>query len=497
MKKIRLFSLILAAALSIQAALPVFAAPEEEPAATPPASSAPMETTLPPETEPTMPADFLGDASVEYGSRTLDAKRPLSDEKDYTAEATAALLYDIGSDTLVFAQDPDKRVFPASLTKIMTCLMTIEMQQDLEAVVTVTKEGLKGMEPGGSIANLQVDEEMTVRNLLYCLMVRSANDAASTLAAYNSGTIEAFVEKMNQRAVEIGCTGTHFVNPHGLHDENHYTTARDMAKIMREAMKYPLFEELFGTAEYVVPQTNKSEARELITTNYLIRSGGQPSVLDTRVLGGKTGFTTPAGRCLVAAAEYEGTKLISVVMGTQAKYGANRYTYIRYGNFEETSELLDYAYSNYTTMQVLAEGQIMAQFPVAQGAQDAFGAVRTGMSSAVPLGSSYESLRYEYALHEGGLTAPLSKDADIGLVRVWFGNTCLAQQELYASTAVAVKEEAPQKPHRTERNSIDWWNIALWGVLIVVALIFVVMLLLRLRAIVRHRRRQAQRRRRR
>ncbi len=482
--------MLLAGFLAFEAlVLPVWAEPEDAPQST--VETTP-ETTLPPETEPPMPADFLGDASVEYGSRTLDGRKPLADTGDYTAKATAALLYDIGSDTLVFAQDPDKRVYPASLTKIMTCLMTIEMQPDLEKIVTVTREGLRGMEPGGSIAALQVGEQMSVRNLLYCLMVKSANDAASTLATENSGSIEAFVEKMNQRAAEIGCTGTHFVNPHGLHDENHYTTARDMAKIMKEAMKYPLFEEIFSTAEYVVPATNMSEERNLITTNYLLRSGGYPNVVDKRVIGGKTGFTTPAGRCLVSVAQKGTMKLISVVMGTQAVYGANRYTFIRYGNFEETSELLDYAYSNYTTMAVMDPSQVTGQFPVEQGTQDAFGSIRKGMSASVPLGSGYEALRYEYVLN-GALTAPVKQGQEIGVARVWFGDICLAQQPMYSATVVARKEEEPNAGDETLDFEIPWKQI-LWGLVILAVVAIGWLMFLRMRAIARHRRRKAARR---
>ena len=325
MKKFRFLSLLTALLLTANAAAAaVSAVPEEEPAETTAVveTTVPMQTTLPPETEPAMPADFRGDASVAYGSRTLDAQKPLADKDDYSGNVKAALLFDLNSDTLVFAQDIDQQLYPASLTKVMTCLLTLEMEDDLDTVVTVTKAGLKGQEPGGSNVALKVDEQMTVRDLLYCLMVKSGNDAASVLAVHNSGSIEAFVEVMNRRAAELGCTGTHFMNPHGLHHDEHYTTARDMARILREAMQYPIFEEIFTTKEYTVPATNLSEARELKTTNFLIRSNGYPIVTDSRVLGGKTGNTSKAGRCLVALSEKEGMRLISVVRGAKAVYGA-------------------------------------------------------------------------------------------------------------------------------------------------------------------------------
>ncbi len=500
MKKYRLLSLLTALALAVSAPLPIYATQEE-----PVQTTAPIETTVPPETtapvieELVMPQSFQGDASVAYGSRTLDAKKPLTDTGDYRGDVKAALLYDLGSDSIVFAQDIDKRLFPASLTKIMTCLLTIEMQSDLDVMVTVTKDGLKGMEPGGSNVALQVGEEMSVRDLLYCLMVKSGNDAASVLAVQNSGSIEEFVEVMNSRAQELGCTDTHFVNPHGLHDEEHYTTARDMAKITAAAMQYPLFEEIFTTAEYTVPATNLSEVRELKTTNYLIRSNGYPIVVDSRVLGGKTGNTSQAGRCLVTLAEKNGMKLLSVVMGAEAVYGANRYTFIKYGNFEETSDLLDFAYKQFTTMQVLNPTQVTGPFAVSGGENNAFGTITNGMSAAVPLGSDYNTIRYEYTLPEGGLTAPLSQGDKIGTVRVWYGDTCLAQQDMLSAADVAVRHEPDTPQAGNQDDSLDLWNGILKVVLGALVALFVLVLVIRIGFAIkyyRRRRRKANKKRR-
>lgn len=477
------FSLIFGSANGMVSATQL---PEETTA--PVESTAAPETTVPAEAELTMPAGFQGDASVEYGSRTLDAKVPLADTDDYEGKVMAGLLYDIGSDTLVFAQNIDEKLYPASLTKVMTCLLTIEMQEDLDAMVTVTSAGLKDMEPGGSNVALQVDEQMSVKDLLYCLMVKSGNDAASVLAVYNSGSIEAFVELMNERAAELGCTGTHFMNAHGLHNDDHYTTARDMAKIVAEAMKYPIFETIFTTAEYTVPATNLSEARELKTTNYLIRSNGYPVVTDSRVLGGKTGNTSKAGRCLVALAEKNGMKLISVVLGAKATYGEDGYSFIRYGNFEETTKMLDFAYKNYTTMQVLNPTQVAGQFPVSGGDHNAFGTISEAMSAAVPVGSDINTIRYEYTLTDS-LSAPVAKGQKIGVVRVWNGDICLAQQDLLAASAVAVEQKTAQKSEKQDVSE-GLWNSILTGALVVVAVVFVVVLVIRARASAKRRRRR-------
>lgn len=496
MKNFRLLSILTALMVAVSAAaVPVSANPEEEPVMTtaPVQTTVPPETTLPPETEAMMPADFRGDASVEYGSRTLDAQKPLADTDDYTAEVKGALLYDLNSDTIVFAQNADAQLYPASLTKVMTCLMTIEMQQDLDQMVTVTKAGLKDMEPGGSNVALKVDEQMSVRDLLYCLMVKSGNDAASVLAVHNSGSIEAFVEDMNRRAQELGCTGTHFMNAHGLHNDEHYTTARDMARILREAMKYPIFEEIFTCKEYTVPATNLSEARELKTTNFLIRSNGYPIVTDSRVLGGKTGNTSKAGRCLVTLSEKDGMRLLSVVLGAKAVYGADGYSFLRYGNFEETSNLLDFAYGKYTTMQVLNPTQVAGQFAVNGGAHNAFGSIEASMSAVVPKDSDYNTIRYEYTLADGTLSAPVAKGQKIGLVRVWYDNICLAQQDLLSAADVAVEQQRTEVQRVDTDTSMDLWNNILKIVLAAVAVLFVLMLVLRIRAAAKRRRRHARR----
>lgn len=493
MKKFRLLSLLIALMLTANAAAAaVRAVPEEEPTGT----TAPVETTVPPQTappiqtEPTMPADFQGDASVEYGSRTLDARVPLTDTADYTGDVKAALLYDLNSDTLVFAQNIDEQLFPASLTKVVTCLLTLEMEEDLDTVVTVTSAGLKGQEPGGSNVALKVDEQMTVRDLLYCLMVKSGNDAASVLAVHNSGSIEAFVEVMNQRAAELGCTGTHFMNPHGLHHDEHYTTARDMARILKEAMRYPVFEEIFTTKEYTVPATNLSEARELKTTNYLIRSNGYPVVTDSRVLGGKTGNTSKAGRCLVALSEKEGMRLISVILGAKAVYGEDNYTFLRYGNFEETSNLLNFACKRFTTMQVLSPSQVAGQFAVSGGAHNAFGSITNGMSAVVPQGSDYNTIRYEYTLTDGGLTAPVEQGQKIGVVRVWYDHICLAQQELLSASDVAVEQKPAQAQRPVTEETLDLWDGILKIALGVAAVLFVLVVIVRIGNTVKRRRRR-------
>lgn len=187
--------------------------------------------------------------------------------------AKAALLMDYESGRMLYGLNEKDTEYPASITKVMTALLTLEAvdQGVLTLDQPVTAPSLvNDMDPTGSSADIKEGEVLTVEQLLYCMMLVSANEAACILAETVSGSQDAFVALMNQRAQELGCTGTHFVNPNGLHDPNHYSTAWDIYLITREAMKNETFMKICGTAAYVVPATNKSEERELYTTNSLI-----------------------------------------------------------------------------------------------------------------------------------------------------------------------------------------------------------------------------------
>lgn len=499
MKKNRIFGLLLASALTMQTLfMPVFAAPEEEPDSDPTASSAASEPSVPSSSEPaTLPTEFVipehvdGDASILMGSRTLDAQRPLADKDDYTAKVKAAIMYEMNSDTLILAQDADVQLYPASLTKVMTCLLTME-HADLADIVTVRGETINDLDPAGTSAHLKDGEQMSVEHMLYCLMVASANDGACVLAEHVAGDVDSFVEMMNQKALELGCTGTHFANPHGLHDENHYTTARDMAKIFKAALEYPVFHEIFGVDYYTVPATNLSEARELESTNYLIRNAGYPVVIDSRVLGGKTGFTTPAGRCLVALAEKDGMKMLTVIMGAKATYGSDGYSILRYGNFEENINLIDFGYETYETAMVLAPDQVMGQFPVTGGAHNAFGTVQEASYVVVPKGSGYDSVQYQYTIADGNLQAPVREKDPIGVVRVWFEDKCVAEQTLLAASDVAVMAASPAQEQDTQQDpdNTGLWHLFLMAALGVLAVVVVFLILVRIRAASRRARRK-------
>lgn len=420
--------------------------------------------------------ELRGDASVNNGSHSINAQVPVADLMDYLPDCKAALLYELDTETMLYGYNIDQKLYPASLTKVMTCLVALEMCEDLSEVITVPEAIIAEVDPSGSGIDLVAGEEVTMMDLLYGLMVESANDAASVIADHLCGSEEAFVRKMNQRAAQLGCEQTNFVNVHGLHNEEHYTTARDIARIMLACLENETFEELYSTSSYKMAATNKSEARQMYTTNYLISEAILQAYYDTRVIGGKTGSTTPAGRCLVTVSEDNGMRFLCVILGAQIQYGDDGWTVLNYGSFEQTQALLDFGFDHFMPTQVLSPNQMLGQFDVTNGSADVQGVVRGTVDTVLPADSQLSSVRYEYTLDRDTLTAPVEAGQPIGIVRVWYQTKCLAQQELYAGTSVAkdiattveggsVDPAAPVKP------AGNFWHIVLTAILILLALI--------------------------
>ena len=229
----------------------------------------------------------------------------------------SCVLLDNETNAVICSLNRDTQRYPASTTKVMTCLLALE-NLDLGATVTMTEEGVAGVADDSSNAGTVVGEEFTVEQCLYMLMLKSANDIANQLAVEMGGSLEGFADMMNERALSIGCTGTHFHNPSGLPDEEHYTTAMDLALIFQEALRNEKFREIISTLTYTVPPTNKyDDERTYSNHNSLIDPDSE--YYCEECIGGKTGFTNAAQRTLVTAAEKNGRTLICVTMKTPDK----------------------------------------------------------------------------------------------------------------------------------------------------------------------------------
>ncbi len=281
--------------------------------------------------------------------------------------AQSVILADMDTGEVLYESSADERCAPASLTKMMTALLAVEAIEAGEATrteyVTADANVRAGLDDNSSTAGIVAGEKLRMEELLYCALLASANESCNVLAVRLAGSVEAFAEKMNERAAALGCTGTHFVNANGLSDTDHYTTARDLMLIMREAMQHELFAEICGTASCIIPATNMSGSRELENTNALLntRSMYGDGYFYEGTLGVKTGYTADAGYCLASAVERDGVRLMAVVLGCAGSAETG------YGSFSETIRLYDWAFENFEWRLVIDPAQPVWTGEVAYG----------------------------------------------------------------------------------------------------------------------------------
>ena len=235
-------------------------------------------------------------------------------------EAEAAVVMDADTGAFLYSKNMDRKEYPASITKIMTAMLALQSGK-LNDTVTITQDNVT-LEDGSQVCGFVAGDQVTLDQLLHCLLVYSGNDAASAIAEYVGGSTENFVQMMNDYAAKLGCTGTHFSNPHGLQDENHYTTPYDIYLMLNEAFTYPEFTEITELPSYTVTYTG-SDGTEKSTTltatdHYLTGEATAPK--DVTILGGKTGTTEVAGNCLAILTQNAyGKTFVSIVMGAATK----------------------------------------------------------------------------------------------------------------------------------------------------------------------------------
>lgn len=236
-----------------------------------------------------------------------------------------AILLRADSGEVLAEKDADSTIYPASMTKMMTALLAIEANPDLDTPVTLPEEIFPALQAqNASLAGFQAGETATVRDLLYGAMLPSGAECCEALAREVSGSEEAFVARMNQKAAELGMTGTHFCNPTGLHDPEHVSTVRDMARLLRAAMQNETFRAILSAGRYAVPATNLHPEGFTMTSTFWAELG-DVSLRRGQFLGGKTGYTSAAGLCLASAAQVKGKRYILVTAGAKGNHGTEPY----------------------------------------------------------------------------------------------------------------------------------------------------------------------------
>lgn len=272
----------------------------------------------------------------------------------------AAILIDNKTGKILYSKNENEKMYPASTTKIMTAILTLE-NCNLDEIVTVSYDAIMSIPDGYSSASLQIGEQLTVEQLLQLLLVHSANDAANVLAEYVGGSVESFISMMNTKVNELELSNTHFTNAYGMHDDNHYTTAQDLSIIMKYCIKNEDFRRLAGSASCAIPSTNLYGTRRYTSTNELIL----PNSINyyPYLTSGKTGYTSQAGDCLVSCAYKDDLELICVVLGGKTINGMST-------RFSETKTLYEYGYDNYSVKTILNQNDMVTQIDVPNGTKD-------------------------------------------------------------------------------------------------------------------------------
>jgi D-alanyl-D-alanine carboxypeptidase (penicillin-binding protein 5/6) len=355
---------------------------------------------------------------------------------------------------VIYERNADQRAFPASTTKIMTCILAIEAG-DLDAPVTVGDE-VTPFTNYSSLMGLKSGETVTMRDLIYGLMLPSGNDAGAAIAVHVAGSIDAFVSLMNQKAAQLGMTGTHFTNPHGVHNDNHYSTARDLAKLITYAEQNEIFREVDRTTAYTVPANSvRTEPLELASTNRLIRKveGDPVDTVYPYCTGGKTGDTDMAGKCLVATAERDGACVIVVLLGDKASMYKDDKVTTNLARFVNAKAIFESVFeNNYTAIPVSSLG-LPTSFAVdvenanpsdlSDGhlpltAQLESSVIRVPLSKASAYTSGQVSYGTEYSIMDP-LLAPINAGQSVGTVTYLAEGHPICTAQLLAANTVSVR----------------------------------------------------------
>lgn len=373
-------------------------------------------------------ADKSDTSSSDKTETTTETEEQDPKNPTITIDAKASILVNAETGEIIEAKNEKEKEYPASTTKMMTALLALENCK-LSDVVTIQQEDIAAAGAGASNAGLKAGEQVTVENLLYCLMLPSAFEAANALARTAGGSVDNFVKMMNDRASELGCVNTHFVNPTGMHDTNHYSCAYDMYLIAREAMKNSTFQTIVNTAQKKLPATNKNPERIIYTTNELIRSS-YSSIYYDNCYGIKTGHTTPAGYCLVSYAKQGGYSYYSVVLGAKA---GTEYA----GSFTETKRLFEWAFDNFRMRTATEGGAAVTECSVrlGKGVDHVTLVTSKDVSVLLPKGADASDLETKLDVSES-YDAPIAQGQKLGTVTYSYNGTTCATADLVALSEV-------------------------------------------------------------
>ncbi len=381
-------------------------------------------------------------AAITFACTFLPAYAVYDAKKEkLTLYSDSYLLLSAENGEVIFSKNPGKQTPPASLTKIVTAIVVIENCTDLSSIVTVPQSAIDELKgTGSSLGGIKGGEELTVYDLLCYMLLVSANDAANTLADYVfGGDREKFIAKMNEVVVNLGCEDTHFVNPHGLNDDDQYTNAEDIATIMVYAMSLPSFSEIIGKTSYKVPETNLQKEKTIRNTNYLLNSA-YPDYYSKYCKGGKTGSTADAGCCLVSYASNNGYNYVAVALDAPKK-DFDEDGVDENGAFLDCKTMFAWTFKNIELVAIAEPDQVVAEVPVKYAKSTDYVTLSPAETvySLVPIGTKAGSLLIEPIAETMPevIKAPVKKGDVICKANVLYAGDVIKEIELVASSDVA------------------------------------------------------------
>jgi len=329
----------------------------------------------------------------------------------FEVKSEAAILVSLDTGDVLFEKNVDEKRFPASITKIMTAVLLIENCSDLNTEVIVTKENVESLFGSDlTVAGFLPDEKVTLDICLNTLMVNSSADSANVIVDYvESVTGKNFIDLMNQKAKELGMKNTNYMNPTGLHHDNHYTTINDLVKLCKYAIELPNLLDIASQSVYYIPKTNKHDKRMVVTTNFLINIA--TTMYYPYVKGIKTGFTTPAGRCVASTASKDGYNYLCIVMG-----GDN----LTRTEFSDSKNLYKWAFDNFEYRTLADTETMLAEVDVELSSQTDFVQLypEKNVTAIIPKEITNESIIYDPVVKQSSVWAPVKKGQVFGYVSI-------------------------------------------------------------------------------
>lgn len=328
-----------------------------------------------------------------------------ANDNELNLYSEAAILVDENSNFILYDKNSNKKMYPASTTKILTAIIAIE-KCNLDDIVTVNQSAISQIPEGYSSAHLVNGEKISVKNLLSAFLVPSANDAGYVLAEYISGSISEFAKLMNEKATEIGCNSSHFVNPSGIHDDNHYTTAYDLSLIAKYCMNNKTFRDIVCQKTCTIPKTNKTDIRNYKNTNLLLNTSSKFYLPEC--IGIKTGYTVEAGNCLISCFSKENMNLIGVVLGAKRINNSDSTRFI------DSINLFNYGYNNYYLKTIVSKNDVITNIQIKNGSKETKNLDLIAENDINVLLKKDEKIPDPVIYLNDNILGPISKDSCIG-----------------------------------------------------------------------------------